>query len=54
MNSVARPCSVAESIVQSFQEVAQMRTGKTEKPTLDELFANIREWVNEDREKCTE
>lgn len=52
MKSVAvpRPCSVAESIVCSFREVSLMRTGKEEKPTLDELFANIQEWVKEDKE----
>lgn len=51
--AVARPCFVSESIVRSFQEVALMRTGKTEKPTLDELFANIKEWVKEDNELDT-
>lgn len=50
---VSRPCSVSESIASAFREVALMRKGKEEKPTLDELFANIEKWVKEDSEKCT-
>lgn len=53
-SNVSRPCSVSESIVNSFREVALMRAGKAEKPALEELFKNIREWVKEDSDKCTE
>ena len=42
-SAVSRPCSVSESIANSFREVALMRTGKAEKLTLEELFENIRE-----------
>ena len=44
----SRPTSIEESIINSIKEVNLMRAGKLEKPTLDNLFANIEIWVKED------
>lgn len=45
--------SVTESVIASMQEVALMRAGKIKKPTLDELFDNIKIWAEEADEECT-
>lgn len=44
----ARPCTIAESIMQSCKEVKNMREGKASKRSLSELFANIEKWSKEE------
>lgn len=44
-----RYCSVKTSLKQSLKEVKSIRNGKTPERSLDDLFANIEKWTNEDR-----
>lgn len=43
-----RPCTISESIMQSCKEVKNMREGRTQKRSLNELFANIEKWSKEE------
>ena len=45
--NLERPCTIAESIMQSCKEVKDMREGKTPKRSLNDLFANIEKWNKE-------
>lgn len=51
MNAAAnleRPCTISESIMQSCKEVKNMREGRTPKRSLNDLFANIEKWCEEE------
>ncbi len=43
-----RPCTIAGSIMRSCKEVKSMREGRTPKRSLNDLFANIERWSNEE------
>lgn len=43
-----RPCTISESIMQSCKEVKNMREGRIPKRSLNELFANIEKWSQEE------
>lgn len=45
--TASRPCTIADSIAQSCQEVRKMRDGKMPEKSLDQLFADIEQWCNE-------
>jgi hypothetical protein len=45
---ITRDCTISESIKQSCKQVKLMREGKLPKPTLNDLFADIEIWKNED------
>lgn len=43
--------SVEKSLMNAMEEVKLMRAGKKAKPALDDLFKDIRKWVDEDKEE---
>lgn len=43
--NVERPCTISESIMQSYKEVKNMREGRTSKRSLNDLFASIEKWI---------
>ncbi len=45
-----RPCTIAESIIQSCKEMKSMREGTTPKRSLSDLFENIEKWSKEEEE----
>ncbi|MCQ2550779.1 MAG: AbrB/MazE/SpoVT family DNA-binding domain-containing protein [Clostridia bacterium] len=45
-----RYCTVRESLEESLKEVKEMREGKRPEMTIDELFDNIKRWVDEVKE----
>ena len=47
--STKRYCSVKTSLKQSLKEVKLMRDGRIPERSLDDLFANIEKWTNEDK-----
>ena len=42
--TTSRPCTIADSIVQSCQEIKKMRDGKIPEKSLDQLFSDIEQW----------
>lgn len=45
---VVRYCSVKKSLEDSLEEVKEIRTGKKQGKTLDDLFHNIDKWCSEE------
>jgi len=43
--------SVAQSLINAMEEVELMRAGKKKKPVIDDLFKDIRKWVDEDKKE---
>lgn len=41
--------SVERALMNAMEDVKLMRAGKKAKPTLDDLFKDIRKWVDEDK-----
>ena len=44
--TTSRPCTIADSITQSCQEVRKMRDGKIPEKSLDQLFSDIEQWCS--------
>ncbi len=44
-------CSVEQALINAMEEVKLMRAGKKAKPALEDLFKDIRKWVDEDKEE---
>jgi hypothetical protein len=50
MQETERYCSIKDSIIESCEEVKQMKKGKKSKNTLEDLWENIEKWKDEENE----
>lgn len=56
MNEEKRYTPIENSIIEACREVNQMRAGKLPEPSLDDFFAEMEEWISEEkaRANCTD